>query len=44
MNSYALTALDSASDITGGLATSNHSSINQRWVLHAQPAVPPQRV
>lgn len=35
MNGYALTALDGASDITGGLTTSNHSSINQRWVLHA---------
>jgi phospholipase C len=35
MNGYALTALNGAIDITGSLATSTHSSINQRWVLHA---------
>jgi phospholipase C len=35
MNGYALTALNGASDVTGGLTISTHSSINQRWVLHA---------
>ena len=36
MNGYALTnAGSNATDITGTLATAEHSSINQRWVVHA---------
>jgi phospholipase C len=36
MNGYALTnAGKDATDFTGTRATSNHTSINQRWVVHA---------